>query len=74
MRIIILILFVFISCKNEDTVSTKKIIAKENKIINENKKYIQHDSEDKFKTKHWRLHGVDGALVILLHTKSIKMY
>ena len=43
-------------------------------IINENKKYIQHDSEDKFKTKHWRLHGVDGALVILLHTKSIKMY
>ena len=40
MRIIILTLFIFISCKNEDVVSAKKIIAKENNKINETNKEI----------------------------------
>ena len=40
MRILILILFIFISCKNEDVVSAKKIIAKENNKINETNKEI----------------------------------
>ena len=40
MRIIILTLFIFISCKNEDVISAKKIIAKENNKINETNKEI----------------------------------
>ena len=40
MRIIILTLFIFISCKNEDVVSAKKIIVKENNKLNETNKEI----------------------------------
>lgn len=40
MRIIILILLIFISCKNEEKVSVKNNIAKENKIINKSDKEI----------------------------------
>ena len=40
MRIIILTLFIFISCKNEEIVSTKNNIAKENKIIKETNKEV----------------------------------
>ena len=40
MRILTLILFIFISCKNEEKVSVKNNIAKENKIINKSDKEI----------------------------------
>lgn len=40
MRILILILLISISCKNEEVVSAKNHISKENKIINKSDKEI----------------------------------